>query len=264
VNDFRRLFSRTELIGLLGVAGGAWAGCSGGGGTAASSLPSASAVAAATAGAAATSTAAAAGACAATLEGEIGPYFVDDGATGFARSDVRTNLDGSATQIGIPLTLTLRVYDTQSACAPVSGSQVDIWHCNAAGSYSDEAALNTAGITWLRGYQITDATGTVTFKTIVPGWYQGRTTHIHLRVRSKYSQASSPSDGSNTTQVFFAQTLIDSINATVAPYSAHGTNPTTNASDQVYAQETQGRNELALVGDMTSGYTATFSIGLPI
>jgi protocatechuate 3,4-dioxygenase beta subunit len=199
-----------------------------------------------------------------TPEGEIGPYFADDSATGFNRSDVRANLDGSEQQPGIPLALTIYVYDQEHGCAPISGVQIDIWHCNAAGVYSDIAAESTSTKQWLRGYQLTDATGKVQFTTIFPGWYQGRTTHIHARLRSSYSEASSTSDGTNTTQMFFAQTLIDMIATSVTPYNTEGTNSTTNASDHVYSGETDGANLLTLTGDTTNGYAAVLAIYLPI
>ena len=202
--------------------------------------------------------------CAVTPEGEIGPYFVDDSATGFDRSDIRSNLDGSETQTGIPLTLTITVQDSESSCIGLQGAQVDIWHCNAEGVYSAEGVEDTSGLTWLRGYQLTDSAGQVTFTTLFPGWYEGRTTHIHLRVRSKYSEASSTSDGTNTTQVFFPQNTVDTINTTIAPYSSHGTNSTTNATDRVYADQTDGKMELTLTGDTTAGYVTSVTINLPI
>jgi protocatechuate 3,4-dioxygenase beta subunit len=205
-----------------------------------------------------------AAACNATPEGEIGPYFADDSATGFDRSDVTSNLDGTSTQPGVPLTLTVNVLDADNACAPYAGAQVDIWHCNASGVYSDIASESTSSDQWLRGYQLTGANGQVTFTTIIPGWYAGRTTHIHLRVRSSYSEASSTTDETNTTQLFFDQTFIDTLYTTVAPYSSEGTNPTTNASDRVYSQQEDGANQLTLTGDDTSGYTASVTIFLPI
>ncbi|HEY1547829.1 MAG TPA: hypothetical protein VGG28_08415 [Kofleriaceae bacterium] len=204
------------------------------------------------------------GACASTLEGEVGPYFADDSADGFARSDITANLDGTSVQTGIPLALTFYIYDAQNSCTPYVGAQVDIWHCNATGVYSDISSESTSTEQWLRGYQISDSTGKVTFTTIVPGWYQGRTTHIHLRIRSSYDEAAGLSDGTNTTQVFFAQTLIDTIATTITPYNSEGTNSTTNASDRVYSQQTDGKNEMSLTGDTTAGYAATFSIYLPI
>jgi protocatechuate 3,4-dioxygenase beta subunit len=205
-----------------------------------------------------------AGVCEVTPEGEIGPYFADDSATGFNRSSIVSNLDGTSTQPGVPLTLSVTVVDAKNGCTPYVGAQIDIWHCNASGVYSDISSEETSSDQWLRGYQLTDANGQVTFKTIIPGWYSGRTTHIHLRVRSSYSEASSTSDGTNTTQCFFDQTFIDTLYTTVSPYSAEGKNPTTNASDRVYSQEEDGANLLTLTGDNTNGYAASVTIFLPI
>lgn len=205
-----------------------------------------------------------AGACSTTPEGEIGPYFADDSAAGFERSDIVNNVDGTAVQSGVPLTLTVTVIDTENGCAALEGVQVDIWQCNASGVYSDIASENTTSQNWLRGYQITDANGVVTFTTIIPGWYSGRTTHIHLRLRSKYSEASSTTDGTNTTQLFFPQDLIDTLSSSVTPYSAEGNNPITNATDRVYSQQVDGETLLTLSGSVAGGYTADITIGLPI
>ncbi|HEY2743610.1 MAG TPA: hypothetical protein VGL86_03265 [Polyangia bacterium] len=209
-------------------------------------------------------TAADAAACAVSPEGEIGPYFADDSDPRFNRGNILANLDGSSVQTGIPLTLTITIVDAQKGCVPYANAQVDIWHCNSAGVYSDQAVENTTTEQWLRGYQLTDANGRVTFVTVIPGWYAGRTTHIHLRVRSSYSDASSTSDGTNTTQLFFDQTVIDSLATGVAPYDAEGKNPTTNASDRVYADQVRGANQLTLSGDNVGGYSAAITIYLPI
>jgi protocatechuate 3,4-dioxygenase beta subunit len=202
------------------------------------------------------------GTCTVTPEGEEGPYFVDDSASGYLRSDIRSNLDGSSVQAGIPLALTITIYDTQNSCALMSGVQVDIWHCNAEGVYSAEQVEATSDQNWLRGYQVTDSSGVVKFTTIFPGWYEGRTTHIHLRVRSSYD--STNSGGTDTTQLFFPQDTVDTIYTTVSPYSTHGTDSTTNASDHVYTGETHAEMLLTLTGDVTNGYGASCSIGLPI
>lgn len=241
--------SRRRVLGFLAVAGaGAMLGC--GGGTKATATTTTS------------STTGSSTSCTVTPEGEEGPYFVDDSATGFNRSDIRSNLDGSSTQSGIPLTLSIYVYDSENSCAAMSGVQIDIWHCNASGIYSAEDVESTSGETWLRGYQLTDSNGLATFVTIFPGWYAGRTTHIHLRLRSTYD--STTTGGTNTTQVFFPQETINTINTTISPYSAEGTNPTTNATDHVYAGEVDGGNLLTLSGDTTNGFTATLKVNLPI
>ena len=240
--------SRRKALAILAVAGaGAMLGC--GGGTKATATTTSTATGSSTS-------------CTVTPEGEEGPYFVDDSATGFNRSDIRSNLDGSNTQSGIPLTLSIYVYDSEKSCAAMAGVQIDIWHCNGSGIYSAEDVESTSGETWLRGYQLTDSNGLATFVTIFPGWYQGRTTHIHLRLRSTYD--STATGGTNTTQLFFPQATINTINTTISPYSAEGTNPTTNATDHVYADEVDGANLLTLSGDTTNGFTATVKVNLPI
>jgi protocatechuate 3,4-dioxygenase beta subunit len=209
-----------------------------------------------------TLTVTAAASCSETLEGEEGPYFVDDSATGYNRSNILSNLDGSDIQEGVPLTLTLYVFDSEKSCAAMQNVQIDIWHCNASGIYSDESVESTVGQTWLRGYQVTDSSGKVQFTTIIPGWYQGRTTHIHLRLRSSYD--STDNGGTNTMQLFFDQTLIDTLATTVSPYSSEGKNPTTNASDHVYPGEENGTTLLTLAGSTSEGYVGSFNIYLPI
>jgi protocatechuate 3,4-dioxygenase beta subunit len=121
-----------------------------------------------------------------------GPYWVDEK---LFRSDIRTDPTTGVARSGIPLTLTITVQNlsNSSSCSPLAGAYVDIWHCDAKGVYSDESTYNPGGGTgnvnksgqkFLRGYQITDGNGQVTFTTIYPGWYSGRTIHIHFRVRT--------------------------------------------------------------------------------
>ena len=197
-----------------------------------------------------------------SIEGEEGPYFVDDSASGYLRGNIVSNLDGTETQTGVPLALTIYVFDANNSCAAMQSVQVDIWSCNANGVYSAESSESTVGQSWLRGYQITDANGKVEFTTIIPGWYSGRTNHIHLRLRSTYDETDT--SGSNTMQLFFDQTLIDTLATSVAPYSTEGTNPTTNSSDHVYTPEEKGTTLLTLSGSTTAGYSASFNIYLPI
>ena len=200
--------------------------------------------------------------CSSTLEGEEGPYFVDDSASGYLRTDILSNLDGTNTQAGIPLALTIYVFDSKNGCAPLAGVQVDIWHCNALGIYSAESVESTVGQSWLRGYQISDSTGKVTFSTIIPGWYQGRTTHIHTRFRSTYDDTDT--GGTNTVQIFFDQTLVDTIDTTISPYSTVGKNSTTNANDHVFTPEEEGTTLVTLTGSIADGYSTTFNAYVPI
>ena len=180
-----------------------------------------------------------------------GPYWVD---VREKRSDV------VAGQAGAPLTLDLYVYRSDDSCEPESGAVVDIWHCNASGLYSDEAANGTSGETWLRGYQETDAAGHVRFTTIYPGWYSGRTVHIHVRVRT-FSGSSTTYNF--TTQIFFAEENSAAAFAT-SPYSSRSGRDMTNEEDMIYQQEVRAGNVLmpTLNGSPSAGYSGTVGIGL--
>ncbi len=97
----------------------------------------------------------------------------------FHRSDIREN------RAGVLLTVTLTIVDVGNGCAPIAGAQVQIWHCDAGGVYSEYANAMNAGsttTTYLRGVQVTDAAGRVTFTTIYPGWYTPRATHVHVQI----------------------------------------------------------------------------------
>ena len=196
-----------------------------------------------------------------------GPYWVTDSASGYDRSDIRSDIAGTNTQSGVLFTLNIYVYDRKNSCVAMQNVQVDIWHCNAAGIYSGvQNSTNGNGAdytsqSWLRGYQLTDSSGKVSFTTIVPGWYTGRATHIHIRFRSTYDSSSSGS--TNTAQLFFDQTFLNNLNTSVSPYSSHGTNSVTNAGDSIYNSE-GGTTILSLSGSASAGYTATFSVYLPL
>jgi protocatechuate 3,4-dioxygenase beta subunit len=214
-----------------------------------------------------------------------GPYWIDefddpndDPETGIdanipERSDVTDDTEGSAgVQAGLPLTLQLTIYSydsTSNTCTPLSGARVDIWHCNAAGVYSDinaQSNVGQEGRDFLRGYQVTGADGKVAFMTIYPGWYQGRVTHIHLKVRVIDSLADGgvevPTEA--TTQLFFADSITAAVYG-VAPYASKGQNSIVNADDMVYASMANPTANLVILsGDVESGYTATASLGVAL
>jgi protocatechuate 3,4-dioxygenase beta subunit len=183
-----------------------------------------------------------------------GPFWVDEKLN---RSDIT---DG---QSGVPLAITLNVVDADDDCSAYAGATVDVWHANPDGNYSDEPAGmgndDTEGQTFLRGYQVSDSKGQVTFKTIYPGFYSGRTVHIHVRVRTF--------DGNNTTTNFTTQLFFDeSTNSTVfasGDYSG-GSRNTTNATDSVYTEEQQDGNVLLvpLTGGVANGYSGEATVAL--
>ncbi len=182
-----------------------------------------------------------------------GPYFVDEKIN---RSDVRTDTTTNAVSAGTPLALTFMVSQIgSSACTPLQGAQIDIWHCDALGVYSDVSG-NSGN--FLRGYQLTDASGKATFTTVYPGWYRGRAVHIHFKIRTTGTNSQSYEF---TSQFFFDDTLSDQV-YTQAPYSQHTNRDTRNANDGIYQG---GGNQLVLAltksGD---GYATTFPIGLDL
>jgi protocatechuate 3,4-dioxygenase beta subunit len=189
--------------------------------------------------------------CAVTPEETEGPYWVDER---LARSDVTVDPSDGSVKPGIPLRLDLAVLRADADCAPAAGVQVDVWHCDAGGLYSDEAANNTVGKKFLRGYQVADSAGAVQFTTIYPGWYSGRTVHIHFRVRA-FDSSTTTYDF--TSQLFFDDAVSDQVLAQ-SPYNTRGARDTTNATDNIYRAATL----LTLMADGSGGYVGTFTVAL--
>jgi protocatechuate 3,4-dioxygenase beta subunit len=250
-----RILTRRETLALVGAAGLA-AAC------APAALSAASPTAQAATGTSAPTAAATSGGAAVAAPSCIvrpalteGPYFVDEKLN---RRDIRSDTKTGAVQAGIPLALTFSVTRVAaSGCAALQSAQVDVWHCNALGVYSDvsDPSFNSKGTNFLRGYQVTDSSGIAVFTTIYPGWYQGRAVHIHFKIRT-------PAAGGTadfTSQLFFA----DAVNAEVfaqAPYSQKSGSWLRNSGDGIY---TGGGDKLLLNPTKTpTGYTATFDIGI--
>ncbi len=171
----------------------------------------------------------------ATPEVTEGPFFVDEKLN---RSDIRGGSKREAVAKGLPLHLKVAVFQVVSgARKPLKGAHVDVWHCDAAGVYSDEEGggmqgETTTGQKWLRGYQVTDEKGNVAFDTIYPGFYQGRTTHIHFKIRT-YSAAGDQTH-EFTSQFFFDDKLSEQVFAQT-PYSNSGSEPVKNDRDGIFA-----------------------------
>ncbi len=190
-----------------------------------------------------------------------GPYFVDEGLN---RSDIRADPRTGEISEGVPLDLTFRVMRMNaSACEALAGATVDVWQCDALGVYSDvrdagAGNFNAVGKQFLRGFQVTDNLGAARFLTIYPGWYPGRTVHIHFKVRARDAAGRVQEF---TSQVYFDDSLSDVVFAE-APYNRKGRRNTRNSNDGVYRQ---GGDQLLLATTKTgAGYAASFSLGLHI
>ena len=193
-------------------------------------------------------------ACVARPEMTEGPYFVE---VGLDRSDIRSDSITGVIKEGAPLLLTFRVSRINAgACTPLPGALVDVWHCDAQGAYSGvtDRSFNTVSENWLRGHQVTNDGGTATFATIYPGWYPGRTVHIHFKVRT---DPNSTQGYEFTSQLFFDDALSDQVLAQ-PPYNVTGPR-TRNTDDRIY-------DDLLLlpVTPVEGGYAATFDLGLDL
>ena len=195
-----------------------------------------------------------------------GPYWVDEM---LLRTDVRSDPTTGVMQAGLPTALAVNVSELNAdgTVTPLPGAVVDIWHCNAYGVYSDIAAENSTGEKFLRGYQITNSHGNVKFMTIYPGWYSGRTPHIHARVRV-YDTSTNEVLYNLATQFFFDDATTSDVYQNVAPYNSRANRDTTNAVDMVYTggsndgtpTENAGQYLMLRLAENRTKATASFNI----
>lgn len=183
-----------------------------------------------------------------------GPLFVDEALN---RADIRSDPATGQVSAGVPLELTFRVSKVDAAaCTPLADIQIDVWHCDAYGIYSDtnQLGFQTVGQKFLRGYQTTDERGVAQFTTIYPGWYEGRAVHIHFKMRT--------GDGYDfTSQLFFDDTFTDDV-YTSTPYNSRGARRLRNDDDGIFRQS-NGQMMLT-VSQTANGYAATFDIALEL
>jgi protocatechuate 3,4-dioxygenase beta subunit len=229
-----RKVGRREALGVMGAAGAALAFGCGGSPTSPDTSTSTST----------TTPGSTNAACAVTPTETAGPY---PSLTDIFRSDIR---DGKT---GTLLTLTVKVVNVTAACAAVANANVEVWHCDSAGTYS-EYGTQTAQ-TYLRGIQTTNSNGEVTFTTIYPGWYQGRATHIHLEITINGVSR-------KVTQIAFPE----SVNNTVyrsGVYAPRGSNPTSNLSDGIFA-DSLSAELVTPSGDAANSYAASCQVGISL
>jgi protocatechuate 3,4-dioxygenase beta subunit len=179
--------------------------------------------------------------CVLTPEMTEGPYYISG-------EKVRRNITEG--RPGVRLDLRLSVVDA-TTCRPISGALVDIWHADAAGEYSGFGA-GASSRTFMRGIHKTDRTGLAQFVTVYPGWYQGRTVHIHVKAHVGGNVV-------HTGQLFFSDTLTDSVYR-VSPYTRRPNRTTRNAQDMIF--QNGGARSLLTVRRKGSGYTGSIVMGV--
>lgn len=190
-------------------------------------------------------------ACLLTPEAVQGPYYNDPK---LVRCDIREN------KTGVPIMLRLQIVD--QACRPIAGARVDVWHCDAAGLYSNYAGqgddraqpISTKGETFLRGSQLADDAGVATFKSIYPGWYPGRTPHVHFKAFLNDANIL-------TGQLFFPDALSEFIYRDIRPYSERkAKRDTMNKNDFIAIGA--GPGSFASVTEEAQLYLVTLVIGV--
>ncbi len=180
--------------------------------------------------------------CVLTPEQTEGPYYI-------AGEKVRRNITEG--RPGAPLLLRAFVVDA-STCKGIKNAAVDIWHADAGGVYSG-FGQGAASRTFMRGIQKTNAKGLALFRTVYPGWYQGRTVHIHVKVHLGGNVV-------HTGQLYFPDTLTDAVYRK-APYSSRPSRDVRNANDSVYRNG--GSRSLMSVRKNSAGvYVATIMMGV--
>jgi protocatechuate 3,4-dioxygenase beta subunit len=185
--------------------------------------------------------------CVITPEVTEGPYYFDPT---LERADITEGRPGVAT------TVKLQIVD--SACKPLPGARVDIWHCDAAGQYSgypnQTGGVDTSGETFMRGTLFANNHGVVEFSTVYPGWYAGRTTHIHFKVFLDETTIL-------TGQIFFPDALSQFLYENVEPYKARGSDrETLNNNDRIASQAT--RASFAYVKELADRYLVAMIVGV--
>jgi protocatechuate 3,4-dioxygenase beta subunit len=217
------------------------------------------------------------GSCTVPATETNGPYPADgtntsSGATsnvltssGVVRSDIRSSFISSstATAAGIVVDITLTLVDANDSCAPLVGYAVYIWHCDRDGKYSLYDLPNES---YLRGVQVTDSSGKVTFRTIFPGCYSGRYPHIHFEVFTSLTNATGGRFARLISQFAMPATQCAQVYATTGyATSLSNYSRTSIASDNVFSDNSGAQMAVmtfAMSGDTTNGYTATSTIGI--
>ncbi|EGX48172.1 hypothetical protein AOL_s00081g35 [Orbilia oligospora ATCC 24927] len=199
-----------------------------------------------------------------------GPYFVSGE---YVRTDIT---DG---QVGVPLYLDIQVIDTNT-CEPVSSAYFDAWHTNATGVYSGVVA-NGNGVgekdptnldnTFCRGVQFTDSDGVIKFKTIFPGHYSGRTTHIHIMSHkggTVHANGTYSGHGrvTHVGQLFFDEDLKSTVKD-LAPYNTNTQSVISNERDRIAHQQAENDYDpfvkYAYLGDsVADGILAWITVGI--
>jgi protocatechuate 3,4-dioxygenase beta subunit len=267
--DIRTLVSRRAMLSVVGIGLGAvaLAACTSGGGGSSAAESTAAATGSGTDSGAATGSATS-GTPAAEIPDETAGPYPGDGSngpdaledSGVVRSDIRSSIGGGTTAAGVPMALTLTILDMASGDAPFTDAAVYVWHCNAEGGYS----MYSQGIeneTYLRGVQVADSAGAVSYTSIFPACYSGRWPHIHFEVYPSVNDITDSANAIATSQVALPQDVCETVYA-LAGYEGSSSNLAQVGldSDNVFGDDGGALQLATVTGDATSGYRVALTV----
>ena len=256
--DVDTLLSRRRMLAFLGIGAATLGLAACGAGASSSTAPS-------------SSSSAAAGAATGEIPDETAGPYPGDGSngpdvleqSGIVRSDIRSSFgDYSGTAEGVPMTLELIVSDLAGGGVPFQGAAVYVWHCTREGGYS----LYSDGVedqNFLRGVQVADASGRVSFTSVFPACYDGRWPHIHFEIYPDQASIADSSSAIATSQVALPQNVCEQV------YAQEGYEDSVSnlahvslSSDNVFGDD-GGASQLGTVtGDVDSGFTVLLAVGV--
>ncbi len=178
------------------------------------------------------------------------------------RQDIRSSIDGGATAEGVPLTFELRIVDLAAGGVPFAGAAVYAWHCTAQGEYSMYSS-GLEDVTYLRGVQVADDDGRVSFTSIFPGCYSGRWPHIHFEVYPDVSSITDSTSAIATSQLALPEQACSAVYAESAyDGSARNLSQITLASDNVFGDDAGALQVATVTGNVSDGYRAVLVVGV--
>ena len=190
-------------------------------------------------------------------DGSNGPDVLDE--SGVERRDLTTSVDGNGSVSGVPMTLTMNLVDINNDNQPLSKAAVYVWHCDAEGRYS----MYSDGVTdqtWLRGVQVTDANGQVTFDSIIPGCYTGRWPHIHFEVFTSIDDITDATNAVLTSQIVVPEdTVTNPYKLSEYDGSANNLSQITLDTDNVFSDGWEQQTP-DVVGNATDGFSLAITV----
>ncbi|SDS93207.1 intradiol ring-cleavage dioxygenase [Microterricola viridarii] len=191
-------------------------------------------------------------------DGSNGPDIFEQ--SGIVRSDIRSSIDGGATATGVPMAITLTILDMAGNDVPFAGVAVYVWHCDSGGGYS-MYSNGLENVTYLRGVQVADSAGKVSYTSIFPACYTGRWPHVHFEVYPGVGAITDSANAISTSQLALPQDVCETVYA-LDGYegSAENLAQVSLASDNVFGDDGGALQLATVTGDATSGYQVSLTV----